>query len=95
MISRDDVKKLATLARIKLLPEEEEKLAGDMQNILGYVEQIQAVSASSDTSSDEKERTRNVLRDDTQPHESGIHTDVILKEAPAREGDYLRVKKIL
>lgn len=93
MISENDVKKLATLARIKLSPEEETKLARDMESILGYVQQIQSVEIPE--MSGRKERVRNVLRDDANPHESGIHTQDILNEAPGREGDYLKVKKIL
>jgi aspartyl-tRNA(Asn)/glutamyl-tRNA(Gln) amidotransferase subunit C len=93
MISKDDVKKLANLARIKLTPEEEEKFAKDMENILGYVTQIQNVSDTVDARGSEK--VKNALRDDNQPHESGIHTEAILEEAPKRKGDYVQVKKIL
>ena len=45
-ISRDDVKKLAALARIRVSPDEEENLAKDMENILAYVTQIQEFSAT-------------------------------------------------
>ncbi len=92
MISRDDVRKLAALARIELDSEEEENLARDMQNILEYVEQIQHVSQSVGS---EKEENRNVLRADSKPHESGVFTEALLNEAPEREGDYVKVKKIL
>ncbi len=93
MISRDEIKKLANLARIKITPEEEEALSKDMGNILDYVNQIQNVSATEQMG--EKQEVRNVMRDDSVPHESGIHTEVILAEAPTREGDYVKVKKIL
>jgi aspartyl-tRNA(Asn)/glutamyl-tRNA(Gln) amidotransferase subunit C len=92
MISKDDVKKLANLARIKLADGEEEKLVEDMGNILGYVEQIQKVSGSLPQ---EKLDVRNVLREDANPHETGIHTEALLAEAPQREGEYVKVKKIL
>ncbi|MCC2630579.1 MAG: glutamyl-tRNA(Gln) and/or aspartyl-tRNA(Asn) amidotransferase subunit [Candidatus Paceibacter sp.] len=93
MISKDDVKKLANLARIKLTSEEEEKFAKDMENILGYVTQIQNVSGTVDARGTEK--VKNALREDNAPHESGIHTEAILAEAPKRKGDYVQVKKIL
>ncbi len=100
MLSRDDVKKLAALARIKLSDTEEEKLVTDMQNILGYVTQIQEVSSSVEEeksldSARDKKVLRNVLRADENPHQSGIHTEAILQEAPKREGNYLKVKKIM
>jgi aspartyl-tRNA(Asn)/glutamyl-tRNA(Gln) amidotransferase subunit C len=93
MISREDVRKLAALARIKLSPEEEETFAKDMEHILGYVTQIQKVSGTVDVKG--KEKVKNVLRKDDKPHESGIHTEAILAEAPRREGNYVKVKKIL
>ena len=93
MISRQDIQKLASLSRIKLTPEEEEKFAQDMDNILGYVTAIQTASGSADTRSTEK--IINALREDDHPHESGIHTDAILHEAPQRKGNYIQVKKIL
>lgn len=92
MISADDVRKLGALARIKLTAEEEQKLARDMQNILGYVEQIKKVSADMERAD---HPNRNVLRADEKPHEPGIHTEAVLAEAPKREGQYVKVKKIL
>jgi hypothetical protein len=35
------------------------------------------------------------MREDTDPHESGIYTDKITAQFPARDGDYLKVKQIL
>lgn len=93
MISREDIKKLASLARIKLSAEEETNLAKDMDNILGYVQQIQEVSGGVETST--KEYNRNVFRDDQHPIESGIHTEAILAEAPERKENYVKVKNIL
>ncbi len=92
-ISRDGVKKLAALARIKIEPEEEEKLAKDMEHILAYVNAIQEVSGTVESRGSEK--VVNALREDTQPHEPGIHTEAILREVPKRKGDYIQVKKIL
>ena len=40
MISSDDVKHLAALARIKLAPGEGESLRGDLDRILGYVAEL-------------------------------------------------------
>ncbi len=59
MISTNDVKKLAALARIKLTAEEEEKLAKDMESILGYVKQIKEVAASLTTPEKTGDRRKN------------------------------------
>jgi aspartyl-tRNA(Asn)/glutamyl-tRNA(Gln) amidotransferase subunit C len=93
MISGDEVKKLANLARMKLTPEEEQSLSKDMGNILEYVHQIQKVSAGDEDR--DMSAIRNIMRDDAMPHESGLHTEELLAEAPEREGNYVKVKKIL
>ncbi len=95
MISTDDVKKLAALARIKLTLEEETSLAGDMENILGYVQQLQDVSAEQHAVAADANAARNVLRPDEAPHERGAYSEDLLAAAPARQGQHVKVKKIL
>ena len=93
-MKKSDVVKLAELAHIKVSPEETEKLLGDLDSILSYVSEISELSG---TDMPEKRAgvQRNVMREDDNPHDSGIHTEALLKEAPEREGDYVKVKKIL
>ncbi len=93
MISRDDIKKLANLSRVKLTNEDEERFTKEVDSILGYVAQIQEFEGEGLTRGNE--RNKNALREDGNPHESGINTEAILAEAPQREGQYLKVKKIL
>lgn len=93
MISRDDIKKLASLARIKLTDQEEEKFTKEVDSILGYVAQIQQGKGEANMRG--TERVKNALRADENPHEPGINTEAILAEAPKREGEYVKVKKIL
>lgn len=94
MITIKDIEKLAELSRIAISPEEKESFRKDMDSILGYVDQIQKVSAN--LSAEKKAGIlRNVMREDKNPHESGIHTETLISAAPKREGNYLKVKKIL
>jgi aspartyl-tRNA(Asn)/glutamyl-tRNA(Gln) amidotransferase subunit C len=93
MIKPEEVEKLARLARIELSDEEKSTFSGEIDAILSYVSDIQKLGASVDVR--EVSSVRNVLREDTDAHESGAYTEAILKEAPAREGNYVRVKRIL
>ena len=94
MISLKEIEKLATLSRMALSVQEKEDLRKSMDSILGYVEQVSKVSAT--TSSEKKAGLlRNVLREDVPAHESGIFTEMLLSAAPKREGQYVKVKKIL
>jgi aspartyl-tRNA(Asn)/glutamyl-tRNA(Gln) amidotransferase subunit C len=40
------VRKIAALARLKIEPQDEERYARELQEILGYVEQLQALDVS-------------------------------------------------
>ena len=94
MITLQEIEKLANLSRIAVTSEEKEQLRKDMESILGYVEQVNKVSADLVL---EKEELLlcNVMRSDDNPHESGINTEILLAAAPSREGNYVKVKKIL
>ncbi|MDD5050420.1 MAG: Asp-tRNA(Asn)/Glu-tRNA(Gln) amidotransferase subunit GatC [Candidatus Pacebacteria bacterium] len=93
MISTQDIEKLAELARIELKEEEKVKLAKEIDGILGYIDQIK--TAGSKDIARAKEPVRNIFREDKNPHESGTHTDALVAEFPRKEGNYLKVKKIL
>jgi len=105
MITTEDIQKLAELSRIKIAPEEQESLRTEIESILGYVDQIKKasqVSVSANASSGasgvptvEAGSLHNVMREDGEPHMPSEFTEKILSVAPAREGDYLKVKKIL
>ncbi len=87
---------LAKLARIKLSDAEADTLSHEFAAILDYVGQVKSVSDKTLANFDAANfPIRNVMREDGKGHESGIYTEKILSQAPAREGNYLKVKKIL
>ena len=94
-MDKEKVLNLAKLARISISVEEAEKLSGEFDSILNYVSEVKKAGDVSDTKIKEDYPVRNVLRSDGNPHESGMHTEKILSGAPYREGDYIKVKKIL
>ena len=88
-----DVKKLAELSRIHLSDNEALELGDSLDSILGYVEQIKQVS--SDTDIEQTFPIANVVREDVNSNETGKNREKLLNSAPKREGDYVKVKKIL
>jgi len=92
MITVDEVKNLANLARIELPENEVESLSKEMGSILDYVSVIQDVTG-------DMERVvtslHNVMRDDVVTNAPGSYTEDLLANAPKRDKDYLVVKKIL
>ncbi|MBI1974662.1 MAG: Asp-tRNA(Asn)/Glu-tRNA(Gln) amidotransferase subunit GatC [Candidatus Zambryskibacteria bacterium] len=91
-MNKEEVLKLAKLARIDVSDEEAENLAKELGSILNYVSEIKSVDVSEGSTGF---TLKNVFRSDSESHPSGQFTDAILAQAPSREGDYIKVKKIL
>ena len=92
-ISADNVRKVAKLARLDLPEEKIATYTGQLERILGYVDQLQAVDTDGVPATTRAVEVVNVTREDTV-----VPTDVreqLLDEAPLREGDFFRVPKIL
>ncbi len=90
---------LAKLARISIDDNEAESLSHEFDAILSYFEEIKKLDHKSSTYKAlpcrEDSAVVNMMREDNESHESGIYTKKILEQAPSREGDYIKVKKIL
>lgn len=93
-MNSEEVLKLAKLARIGISAEEAESLSHEFEAILGYVGQVKTIT-NEELRITNEHSLRNIMRDDTNPHESGIYTDAVLENAPAKERGYIKVKKIL
>ena len=89
-----DIENLAKLARMELSEAEKASLASDMKNILAFVDQIKEADISMEAEG-RLGPVYNVFRSDENPHETGIHTEALVSAAPDREGDFVKVKKIL
>ncbi len=96
-MDKDKVLDLAKLARIKISEDEAESLSHEFNAILKYVGEVKEVSPRKDLGETPglSSGVRNLMREDGEGHESGLYTEKILASAPAREGDYIKVKKIL
>ncbi|MFA6552559.1 MAG: Asp-tRNA(Asn)/Glu-tRNA(Gln) amidotransferase subunit GatC [Candidatus Paceibacterota bacterium] len=94
MIKTEEIEKLAALSRIAMSVEEKESIRKDIDGILDYVAQIKEISAENISSNGEG-LIKNVMREDENPNASGECTDALLSEAPAKKGNYVKVKKIL
>lgn len=93
-LSRDDVTKLAHLARINLKDEEAEHYAGELQAILEYVEQLQAVDVEGLKPTDQVSGLQNVMRSD-EPHDYGYTLDELLARSLSVQDRQLKVRRML
>lgn len=92
MITHEEIRNLAHLARIEVTDAEVAEYAKDFESILGYVEQINNVDVSSVASSFIH---INVARDDEHPNPEGSAVDRLLADAPATQDGFYKVPKIL
>ena len=92
-ITRDDVAHLARLARIAMTDEELDRLAGELDVILGAVARVQEVAAADIPPTSHALPLTNVLRAD-EPTPS-LGAEAALAGAPEAEDGRFRVPQIL
>lgn len=93
-LSRDDILKLARLARLRLTDKEVEKFQDEISDILGYVEMLQDVDVKGLKPTYQVTGLQNVTRPD-EVKDYGASQLELLKNAPATERDYLKVKRMI
>lgn len=92
MISTDDVKHVAKLARLELTEEETEKYSKQLGDILKYVEQMNEVDTTDVEPMPHAIPVYNVMREDVVKYEQT--KDELMANAPFEEDGFFRVPKI-
>jgi aspartyl-tRNA(Asn)/glutamyl-tRNA(Gln) amidotransferase subunit C len=94
-LSLDEVRRIAVLARLELSPEEEAVLPAQLSAILDYVKQLEEldVSGVEPMTHALADGGEAALRDDEVRESLG--PDAALANAPAREGTWFKVPRII
>lgn len=93
-LTRDDVLKLAQLARLKLSDEEVEEFTREFGEILEYVEQLQSVDTEGLSPTNQVSGNINVMREDVIKS-YGYDPKDLLANVPTVEDDHLKVKRMV
>lgn len=93
MLSSNDIKKLAQLARLKLTAAECKKFQQDIAEILRYVEQLNEVDIDGVEPTSQITGLINVLRDD-EPKQ-GLTLQDLQAMAPITKDHYVQVPQVL
>jgi aspartyl-tRNA(Asn)/glutamyl-tRNA(Gln) amidotransferase subunit C len=92
-IDKDSLQKIAHLARLEIKPEEETPLLESMESVLSWMEQLNELDTEHIAPLTHISDEVNVLRTDshssTLPREHGLHN------APAQDGSFFRVPKVI
>jgi len=87
-LTSDDVRKIATLARLRFSPEEEAKLTGQLAKIVDYIDQLQAYEGAEPEGS-----PRGVREMPDVPHEC-LPRERFLANAPESMDGFLLVPEV-
>src|SRR5512133_422474 len=94
-LSLEEVRRIAALARLRLTPEEELTFAGQLSAILDHVAQLRELDVSG------VEPMTHALADGEPPElradalQASLPPEEALANAPAREGTYFKVPRII
>ena len=93
-ITTDDVRHLAQLSNLQLADDEVENLRGDLENILGYIEQLSELDTTGVEPTYQVTGLENVWRDD-EVQEAGVSREQLLELAPEQTDNSVKVPKVL
>ena len=92
-ISREEVEHVARLARLALSEEEKTRMEEELSSILGYIDQLRELDTSGVEPTSHAIPMVNVMRsDEVRP---SYPVEAMLRNAPERDGDLVRVPKII
>jgi aspartyl-tRNA(Asn)/glutamyl-tRNA(Gln) amidotransferase subunit C len=92
-VDKETVKRVARLARIAVTDEEAESLQGELNTILGFVEQLNEVDVTGVEPMTSVVAMKPRMRDDVVD-DGGKAADIVAN-APAREDNFFVVPKVI
>lgn len=93
-LTKEDILRIAELAHLKLTEEEIGKFGEQLSSILEYVGQLSQVDVAGVEPAAHITGVSNVLRrDEVRPTAEAVR-QALLKAAPDREGDLIKVKSV-
>ena len=93
-ITTDDVRHLAQLSNLQISDDEVDTLRGDLENILGYIEQLSELDTSGEEPTYQVTALENVWRDD-EVQTSSVTRERLLSLAPEQADNSVKVPKVL
>ena len=92
-LSREEVQRVAVLARLRLTPEEQSHLTAELDRILGYMDKLNQLDTADVDLFSHAANITNTLREDRVTNRP--NADALLANAPDRDGTFFKVPKII
>jgi len=93
-LTREDVLKLARLARLELTDEEAESFRAELSEVLQYVAQLDDADVSGLAPTSQVTGLTNVMRED-EVVDYGISPAALLRLAPKTQDGHIKVKRMI
>jgi len=93
-LTREDVLKLAQLARLSLTDDEVEEFRHELSSILAYVQQLQGIDVAGLEPTAQVSGLRNVMREDVL-QDYGINRKDLLRNVPDVKDELIKVKRMV
>jgi len=94
MISKEEVKHIAKLARLGLTEPEIEKFQKELSSILDYIEKLKEVDIKNVEPTSHTLKIENVFREDVVKKSDIEKVKKLIKAFPERKNTFLKVKSI-
>src|SRR5713101_2473023 len=92
-ITLEQVRHVARLARLRLSPDEEERVRSDMDEMLAYVDKLNELDTEDVAPTAQVGEAGTPMREDEVTNQPAA--DAMLANAPSRERNYFKVPKII
>ena len=92
-ISTSDIQHLASLSSLALADDEVDGLRQDLENIIGYIEQLSKLDTAGVEPTYQVTGLENVWREDEV--QTGISAEKLLKLAPEKQNSQVKVPQVL
>jgi aspartyl-tRNA(Asn)/glutamyl-tRNA(Gln) amidotransferase subunit C len=92
-LTRDEVQRVAVLARLRLTPQEETQLTEQLDHILAYMEKLAELDTSNIEPFSYEVDAVNAFREDKVTNRP--NADALLANAPDRDNTFFKVPKII
>ena len=94
MLSKDEVKKIANLARIEISEEESERYSRELSDILGFVEKLNEADTDGMEPIAHITGAKNVIREDKVVEHSDETKEKIISNFPEKKDRFDKVKAV-
>ena len=94
MLSKEEVKHVARLARIKLTEEELREMQEELVKILDYIEKLKELDVENLEPTTHSVLLKNVFREDKPEEKSKEEGEKLIELAPQKERRFIKIKSV-